>query len=521
MPIINKGIFDTGDAFLRQTGNDWPTAQIISTADVIESSSNLYFSNIRVVQVVSPLLTTSNVVEVVNQYFSNIRVLQAVNPLLTTSNVIEGVNQYFSNVRVIDAVNPLLTTANVLEVGSNQYFTNAKAIAVVTPLLTTANVLETTGNLYFTNTRTIEAITIGTVTGNIAITGTLIANGLIIRNIAVSDSVLTGSTSANNIVADTITSNTWVNLYTANVIESANALYYTNSRTRSAFTAGRGILIQEDGLIKTTIGSDLYSTSIDGVRDFAVTSTLDNALVFPSTPTVDRFVLRSLHITNISDNTAYISANVNYATGNIARLATQLPVPVGGVLEFMGEKTQVFAPGDTIKLQGFDQTLTPASSKLSAYMTFETIPNDVTYYGVGETLRASNNDIMIADMTQSAGIFESIKFVNHKNTPIPVRLTVASANNTPKAYWAYNMQVPPQSSLEVLQTPKLLRLNDRLFARYDNASNTDSMSVFASYRLGSITSFVSGPGPLVSGNTGLVTFTTSIPDSTTLYYTLE
>jgi len=244
-------------------------------------------------------------------------------------------------------------------------------------------------------------------------------------------------------------------------------------------------------------------------------------LVFPSTPTVDRFVLRSLHITNISNSTAYVSANVNYATGNVARLGTQLPVPVGSVLEFMGDKTQVFAPGDTIKLQGFDQNLTAASSKLSAYMTFETIPNDPTYYGVGETLRTSNNNIMIADMTQSAGIFESIKFVNHKNTPIPVRLTVTSANNTPKAYWAYNMQVPPQTSLEVLQAPKLLRLNDRLFARYDNASNTDSMSVFTSYRLGSITTFVSGPTALVSGNTGLVTFTTSIPDSTTLYYTLE
>ena len=83
------------------------------------------------------------------------------------------------------------------------------------------------------------------------------------------------------------------------------------------------------------------------------------------------------------------------------------------------------------------------------------------------------------------------------------------------------MQVPPQTSLEVLQAPKLLRLNDRLFARYDNASNTDSMSVFTSYRLGSITTFVSGPTALVSGNTGFVTFTTSIPDSTTLYYTLE
>jgi hypothetical protein len=47
MPIINKGIFDTDTVFTRQTGNDWPTAQVISTADVVENSSNLYFTTER------------------------------------------------------------------------------------------------------------------------------------------------------------------------------------------------------------------------------------------------------------------------------------------------------------------------------------------------------------------------------------------------------------------------------------------------------------------------------------------
>lgn len=307
------------------------------------------------------------------------------------------------------------------------------------------------------------------------------------------------------------------NLFTAGALTTIDA----NGKISSTIAGGRGIIVQEDGVIKTTVGSDLYSSAIDGVRDYTVTATMDNALVFPSTPTTDRFVLRSLHVTNISNDTAYVSANVAYATGNVAMLATQIPVPFGGIVEFMGDKTQVFAPGDTIRLRGFDQTLTGAANKLSAYMTFETIPNDPTYYGVGETLKTSNNDILIADMVTSAAIFESIKFVNHKNTSIPVRLTVTSANNTPKAYLAYNHLVPPQSSLEVLNASKLLRSGDRLFARYDNASNTDSISVFSSYRLGSISNFVSGPGTLVSGNSGVVMFTTTITDGTTLYYTLE
>ena len=49
MSIINKGVFDADTMTIRQTGSDWPTAQVITTADVTEVSSNLYFTNARVV----------------------------------------------------------------------------------------------------------------------------------------------------------------------------------------------------------------------------------------------------------------------------------------------------------------------------------------------------------------------------------------------------------------------------------------------------------------------------------------
>jgi hypothetical protein len=85
MSIINRGVFDSGTAFLRQVGNDWPRAQVITTAEIIESSSNLYFTNVRVVETVTPLLTTANVVETANAlYFTNARVLSA----LIGSNVL-------------------------------------------------------------------------------------------------------------------------------------------------------------------------------------------------------------------------------------------------------------------------------------------------------------------------------------------------------------------------------------------------------------------------------------------------
>jgi hypothetical protein len=544
MPIINKGIFDTGDAFLRQTGNDWPTAQVISTADVIESSSNLYFTNARVVSALiagqniiieangrisstsgAGDLTTADVRETSNLYYTNTRVVTAVTPLLTTANVIEtSGNLYFTDARAVTTVTPLLTTANVIETSGNLYFTDARAVTTVTPLLTTANVIETSANLYFTNTRVFDALTIGTISGSIAITGNLVANGLIIRNIDVSDNVLAGNITAgasvsNTIVADSITSNIWNGLYTANVIETNTNLYFTNARSRSAFTAGRGIIIMNDGTIKSTIGTETFNTAIDGGRDYKVTSAM-GGLTFTSAVAGDRFLLRSLHVTNISDNTAYISSNVLYAGGNTAYMGNLIPVPVGSVVEFM-DRPQIMQPGDTVNLQGFDQSLTPTGNILHSYFTFESINNDTTYVGVGQNLAQSNTNIQIVVADQSDTIFESIKFVNLQSYSIPVKLYFGSANGAPRSYLAYNMQVPPNSSMEMLQSPKLLKYLDVVYASYSNASAGDSIAVFSSYRRTAVTSTFGTTSSAVALGNIQASFLTTIPDGTTLYYTLE
>ena len=115
---------------------------MLTTANVIESSSNLYFTSTRVVSTVTPLLTTANTIELNNLYYTNSRVISAVTPLLTSANVVN-----FS------------TTVNT----------------IVRPILTTANVIETSGNLYFTNARVVSALSTDS-------TLTLYANGQIASN---------------------------------------------------------------------------------------------------------------------------------------------------------------------------------------------------------------------------------------------------------------------------------------------------------------------------------------------------
>jgi len=163
----------------------------VSTANVKENSSNLYFTNARARQSITVLgsatydsntgiitvnnvateyvsningangqviLTTANIAEQGNLYFTNSRVVSALiqgNYItieangrisstspgtitandLTTANIVELNNLFYTNTRVYSNISPLLTTANVLEV-SNQYFTNARAILSAIPAVT-------------------------------------------------------------------------------------------------------------------------------------------------------------------------------------------------------------------------------------------------------------------------------------------------------------------------------------------------------------------------------------------------
>jgi hypothetical protein len=226
-----------------------------------------------------------------------------------------------------------------------------------------------------------------------------------------------------------------------------------------------------------------------------------------------------LHVTNVSDDVAYISSNVLYATSNTAYLANLIPVPVGSVVEFMN-KPQIMQPGDTINLQGFNQSLTPTSNILHSYFTYQAVTNDVTYVGVGQTLATSNTNILVATADQSALVFESIKFVNLQSYSIPIKVYFGSANAAPKSYLAYNMQVPPNSSVEVLQSPKMLNFLDTVYASYSNAPS-NSIAVFLSYKITAATASYATTTSSTPGGAILGAFTTTLPDGTTLYYTLE
>ena len=156
MATINRGILNSGTAYLRQLGNDWPTAQVTVTTDIGEGI-NLYYNNARVYSNVIALLPTlagSGITIQANGQINSSATLtlESLSPFLTTSNVSEGSNLYYTNARVNSFIQGnLATKANVTD-------------------LTTANVSELT-NLYYTNARVLSALTGNVTIGNLTLTG--------------------------------------------------------------------------------------------------------------------------------------------------------------------------------------------------------------------------------------------------------------------------------------------------------------------------------------------------------------
>ena len=320
-------------------------------------------------------------------------------------------------------------------------------------------------------------------------------------------------------VANTVSANTFVGIDTDQVTEGSN-LYFTERRAIDSFTAGRNIIILENGTISSTAYSDLYSLDIDGSINYNVTDSFESGITFPGQADNDRFALRSFTVTNISDSTAYIDANVlYYTTGNSATLANKIPVPVGGYLEFIN-KTQILQPNDKVNLQAFDASLTPANNILSAIFTFETLQDDIAFIGTGVTMTEANANIVVYQSSQSYTILESIKLVNTVDHVVRAKVFWADANSELKSYFVYNLPLPPNSSVEILQKPKRINIQDKIIASY---SPNSAVSVFVSGRSGStyeIESFTETYS-LLSNSSIFLTLSTTADEGSELYYTVE
>jgi hypothetical protein len=293
----------------------------LTTANVLESAGNLYYTDARVYANLS--LANINVlrdVEAINPTVGQVLYWSGnawianniVIPFAEYSNIANTVVSVVTsslNANTANIANLVLslsnfTTANLTE-GSQLYYTNARVNAQVESNLrlkanvvdlTTANVAEL-NNLYYTNDRVYANVTdrLSSLNMNLVPEGDEIHDlgsptnkwrdlylsgfSLTLGNTKITSGAggtlsVQGLNSNSSITTRSITSNVWNNIYTANVIETAGNLYYTNARVRSTLSGGTGVTY-DTSTGQISIGQNVSTSSNVTFNDMTLTGNLN------------------------------------------------------------------------------------------------------------------------------------------------------------------------------------------------------------------------------------------------------
>ena len=189
-------------------------------------------------------------------------------------------------------------------------------------------------------------------------------------------------------------------------------------------------------------GSGQFNTGITSSVGFAVTSTMGTAYTAGDTA-----VVHSIHVTNIDGtNSADISGQLY---GGQYSIAYTVPVPAGSSVELL-KQPKVLNTGDTIQLQA------SADGDLHATISLEPKTGDTTYIGVGTdiTSAATYTDLWVAT---GDAVLQGILLSNDDGTAdVKANVVWTDGSNNIVGYYTYEMVIPADATVEVLEQPKYL-----------------------------------------------------------------
>ena len=199
------------------------------------------------------------------------------------------------------------------------------------------------------------------------------------------------------------------------------------------------------------------------------------AYSFPST-TGKTYVIESIHVSNSFSDELYFSARHDFlqSSNNWLEIpiSQRVIIPYQGATEFLDQPI-VANPQDIIRLQaldGTDSAATGINGGLDAVITYSE-KTDTDYVGVGSTVPSSSTGSELLYATDYNAVIQSIKLCNYNLTSdIDASISIwrggtkdsVLSTGIRQAYYVYNLTIPKNSVVEVLEKPKFLVKNDCL-----------------------------------------------------------
>lgn len=298
----------------------------------------------------------------------------------------------------------------------------------------------TIANVSLSNISITSGTVAGTVISNSTYQGNTIAIAYTEAKIAtVSNTAPIGATVSGNTATIThlnsgVTAATYGNATNIPII-TINASGHITSASNVALTASGG-------------GSGLFNTSISAAANVAVNSAAANVYAAPSTAG-KRYIIHSIHITNIDGtNPAEVTAQIIGSTYSSISFGNTIPVPAGTSVELL-KKPKILQPSDYISLNA------NVDSRVHATATIEEVTG-TNHFGAGidVTSAATYTDLHTAT---AASVIESVLLSNDDLTlDVKARVVVTDSINNIVGYYAYDLIVPADSTVELLEQPKYL-----------------------------------------------------------------
>jgi len=196
-------------------------------------------------------------------------------------------------------------------------------------------------------------------------------------------------------------------------------------------------------------GLGLFNTGITTSVGYVMSTSLAAGITLPSTSDT-RYIIHSIHVSNIDANATIVNLTSDLTGTNYSntRIAYLIPIPGRTSVELLA-KPKIMYPSSTIRFQS------GGASLLEAQVTYET-STDTKYFGAGIALPSTSaTDVFTA--SDNNAVIESIYVSNvHGASDGQITLEWTNGSNTRQAYYTFNLVIPANGSVEILEGPKIL-----------------------------------------------------------------
>jgi hypothetical protein len=236
--------------------------------------------------------------------------------------------------------------------------------------------------------------------------------------------------------------------------------YYGDGSQLTGIAAGGG------GSGDFNIGlTEIVSTRLDAIGKYVLT--------LPSTAG-KQYIIHSILASNIAigNTDVNVIGAFDFNGGERSYFAYNIPIPTGTSVELL-KQPQILNPSDIIVMRSTDYDRVGTDTGVEVYITYEEKTSS-DYFGIGLGIIGigDTSPVTLYTSTTYPSVIQSIRVTNKTDTgSYPISVTVTSGVTT--TYLIDNLIVPKYASVEIIEKPKAISIDDKIDIIVDQVETID------------------------------------------------